>query len=155
MLCMRAEIPQQQRSPGSGAGDGNTTNLKSTDDSNQKVLLRTRVLLHDNAYQCQGGNIITWCEPFNVHGAGGGQGHGGGDSGGGQPSQQQQQQKSGEQKLKSPALSSSDSATQQQQQNLGSSAASAPATSTASLVQPAGVDLALSFQDNAGCRDIW
>ncbi|ACI64719.1 hypothetical protein THAPS_269314, partial [Thalassiosira pseudonana CCMP1335] len=27
-----------------------------------EVLLRTRVLLHD-AYQCQGGNIITWCEP--------------------------------------------------------------------------------------------
>lgn len=80
MLCMRAEShPNQQ-------GE-NTPTIK--------VLLRTRVLLHD-AYQCQGGNIITWCEPFHVV-----------------------QKKEG------------------------------------SKQQHQGVDLALSFQENAGCKDVW
>lgn len=54
-----------------------------------RILLRTRILLRD-AYQRQGDNIITWCEPFLEEG----------------------------------------NATQ-------------------------GVDLALSFQDNGGCLDIW
>lgn len=54
-----------------------------------RILLRTRILLRD-AYQRQGDNIITWCEPFLEDG----------------------------------------NATQ-------------------------GVDLALSFQDNSGCLDIW
>jgi hypothetical protein len=54
-----------------------------------RILLRTRILLRD-AYQRQGDNIITWCEPFLEEG----------------------------------------NATQ-------------------------GVDLALSFQDNSGCLDIW
>lgn len=54
-----------------------------------RILLRTRILLRD-AYQRQGENIITWCEPYLEDG----------------------------------------NATQ-------------------------GVDLALSFQDNSGCLDIW
>ena len=54
-----------------------------------RILLRTRILLRD-AYQRQGDNIITWCEPYLEEG---------------NPAQ--------------------------------------------------GVDLALSFQDNAGCLDIW
>ena len=54
-----------------------------------RILLRTRILLRD-AYQRQGDNIITWCEPYLEEG---------------NPTQ--------------------------------------------------GVDLALSFQDNAGCLDIW
>lgn len=57
--------------------------------SDPRILLRTRILLRD-AYQRQGDNIITWCEPFLEDG----------------------------------------NATQ-------------------------GVDLALSFQDNSGCLDIW
>ena len=52
MLCTRTEIMQQQHSPGSDAG-GDANNFKSADYSNQKVLLRTWVSLHDN-YQCQG-----------------------------------------------------------------------------------------------------
>ena len=47
MLCTRTEIMQQQHSPGSGAG-GDVNNLKLGDESNQKVLLHMRVLLHDN-----------------------------------------------------------------------------------------------------------
>ena len=57
--------------------------------NNPRILLRTRILLRD-AYQRQGDNIITWCEPYLEEG---------------NPAQ--------------------------------------------------GVDLALSFQDNAGCIDIW
>jgi len=90
-LCVHAEVTKQQRQP--------------------RVLLRTRILLRD-AYQRQGENIITWCEPYY--------GRGGGNGGHGLLSQQQQ------------------STNQQQQQQ-----------------QQGGVDLALSFQDNAGCLDIW
>ena len=81
-LCVQAEITKQNRQP--------------------RVLLRTRILLRD-AYQRQGDNIITWCEPCYTP-----------------PSQQQQ-------------------APQQQERSEGNN----------------GVDLALSFQDNAGCLDIW
>ena len=70
-LCMHSEV--------------NTTTGAST----PRILLRTRILLRD-AYQRQGDNIITWCEPYLEEG---------------NPAQ--------------------------------------------------GVDLALSFQDNAGCLDIW
>mmetsp|Transcript_6904 Transcript_6904/g.19969 ORF Transcript_6904/g.19969 Transcript_6904/m.19969 type:complete len:1016 (-) Transcript_6904:258-3305(-) len=58
-------------------------------NANPRILLRTRILLRD-AYQRQGDNIITWCEPYLEEG--------------------------------SPAQ---------------------------------GVDLALSFQENEGCIDIW
>eukprot|EP00970_Alexandrium_tamarense_P002838 scaffold398_cov198-Alexandrium_tamarense.AAC.2 len=114
MLCMRAEhnLPQK-----SGTASNNTNNMGDTENTatpNNKVLLRTRVLLHD-AYQCQGGNIITWCEPFNV----------------GQQQQQQQKEKE--------------------------SGGAQHNNSRASVSPPLlmGVDLALSFQDNAGCKDIW
>lgn len=83
-LCVHAEVTKQNRQP--------------------RVLLRTRILLRD-AYQRQGDNIITWCEPYYAQ----------------QPYSSQSQQR------------------QQNNNNHG----------------PAGVDLALSFQDNAGCMDIW
>ena len=70
-LCMHSEVPATGSS------------------SAPRILLRTRILLRD-AYQRQGDNIITWCEPYLEEG---------------NPAQ--------------------------------------------------GVDLALSFQDNAGCLDIW
>ena len=70
-LCMHSEVPA------------------SGSSSAPRILLRTRILLRD-AYQRQGDNIITWCEPYLEEG---------------NPAQ--------------------------------------------------GVDLALSFQDNAGCLDIW
>ncbi|KAL3793983.1 hypothetical protein HJC23_009466 [Cyclotella cryptica] len=112
MLCMRAEIPPQHESPSQQSHGEETSN----NSVGNKVLLRTRVLLN-NAYQCQGGNIITWCEPFHVQG-------------GGQQHQQQQQQ--------------------QQYSRQQHSAGRGPPPS-----QQMGVDLALSFQDNAGFKDIW
>ncbi|KAG7354245.1 component of IIS longevity pathway SMK-1-domain containing protein [Nitzschia inconspicua] len=75
-LCMHSEVS-------STAGPQNATNTAP------RILLRTRILLRE-AYQRQGENIITWCEPYLEEG---------------NPAQ--------------------------------------------------GVDLALSFQDNAGCMDIW
>ena len=89
-LCVQAEITKANRQP--------------------RVLLRTRILLRE-AYQRQGDNIITWCEPFYG------------------------QNRAGQEDNEMPASSSDNN-------NL--------------LQQPGGgVDLALSFQDNAGCLDIW
>ena len=123
MLCMRAEIPlmpvqdeeqQLQHQQNDGVSNINIDNRNTSTSPTPcqlRVLLRTRVLLHDSAYQCQGGNIITWCEPFGAS-----------------------QRKS------------------QKQIDDGSEAhPSSPSSST--IVT--GVDLALSFQDNAGCKDIW
>jgi hypothetical protein len=70
-LCMHSEVSNGGATP------------------SPRILLRTRILLRD-AYQRQGDNIITWCEPYLEEG---------------NPTQ--------------------------------------------------GVDLALSFQDNSGCLDIW
>eukprot|EP00970_Alexandrium_tamarense_P002706 scaffold377_cov193-Alexandrium_tamarense.AAC.15 len=113
MLCIRTEhnLPQT-----SGTAGNNTNNMEDTENTatpSNKVLLWTRVLLHD-AYRCQGGNIITWCEPFNV----------------GQQQQQQKEKESGG------------------VQHNNSRASASPPLLT-------GVNLALSFQDNAGCKDIW
>mmetsp|Transcript_20125 Transcript_20125/g.43395 ORF Transcript_20125/g.43395 Transcript_20125/m.43395 type:complete len:1431 (+) Transcript_20125:446-4738(+) len=92
-LCVQAELSKGNRQP--------------------RVLLRTRILLRD-AYQRQGDNIITWCEPFF------GQRNG-----------------SNRDDNEMPAGSSNGD-----ENNM--------------LHQPGGgVDLALSFQDNAGCLDIW
>ena len=79
-LCMHSEITstQQQQQQHNHSTNGS-----------RRILLRTRILLRD-AYQRQGDNIITWCEPYLEEG---------------NPTQ--------------------------------------------------GVDLALSFQDNSGCLDIW
>ena len=96
MLRMCAEIPTNHSNE--SCATANPTSLNP--NPLVKVLLRTRILLKQDAYQCQGGNIITWCEPFHV----------------------QQQQQQGKKEVKS---------------------------------QIGGVDLALSFQDNAGCKDIW
>eukprot|EP00547_Thalassionema_nitzschioides_P005446 CAMPEP_0194202828 /NCGR_PEP_ID=MMETSP0156-20130528/2753_1 /TAXON_ID=33649 /ORGANISM="Thalassionema nitzschioides, Strain L26-B" /LENGTH=1160 /DNA_ID=CAMNT_0038928433 /DNA_START=97 /DNA_END=3579 /DNA_ORIENTATION=+ len=74
---------------------GEPTLCMQAEASSPRVLLRTKILLRD-AYQRQGDNIITWCEPYFE-----------------------------------------DSSTGQQE------------------AQAQGVDLALSFQDNAGCLDIW
>jgi hypothetical protein len=97
-LCMHSEISiatnrnnhtsssiQQESSINQSNNENATTNA----NSNPRILLRTRILLRD-AYQRQGDNIITWCEPYLEEG---------------NPAQ--------------------------------------------------GVDLALSFQDNVGCIDIW
>eukprot|EP00934_Nitzschia_sp_Nitz4_P004428 Nitzschia sp. Nitz4//scaffold13_size275219//163460//167406//NITZ4_000886-RA/size275219-augustus-gene-0.266-mRNA-1//-1//CDS//3329536050//4418//frame0 len=72
-LCMHSEVAYKPGEP----------------TPSPRILLRTRILLRD-AYQRQGDNIITWCEPYLEEG---------------------------------------------------------------SPVQ--GVDLALSFQDNAGCLEVW
>ena len=96
-LCMHSEISNSgnrnnNASPSlqqPGSGQTNTTPNDTSNNNNARILLRTRILLRD-AYQRQGDNIITWCEPYLEEG---------------NPAQ--------------------------------------------------GVDLALSFQDNAGCIDIW
>ncbi|KAL3770993.1 hypothetical protein ACHAWO_003308 [Cyclotella atomus] len=101
MLCMRAETAKSQQLPRGGEENTATANTSTTTTTNQKVLLRTRVLFND-AYQCQGGNIITWCEPFHNN-------------------------------------------DRQKSRDGGNNSSGANK----------GVDLALSFQDNAGCKDIW
>ena len=102
-LCMHSEIsnaanrnnntsPSIQQQPSINHSNNITnSNENNTGNgyNNRRILLRTRILLRD-AYQRQGDNIITWCEPYLEEG---------------NPAQ--------------------------------------------------GVDLALSFQDNAGCIDIW
>ena len=105
-LCMHSEIssttnksnnassssmPQQSNINQSNNSTNKNENTTPQTNSNNgpRILLRTRILLRD-AYQRQGDNIITWCEPYLEEG---------------NPAQ--------------------------------------------------GVDLALSFQDNAGCIDIW
>lgn len=97
-LCMHSEAPNNN-SPNNGGCGGGGSNNNTTNGHNNKgdghsagqprILLRTRILLRD-AYQRQGDNIITWCEPYSEEGA-----------------------------------------------------------------NHQGVDLALSFQDNSGCLDIW
>jgi len=96
MLCMHAE-----------------THADDSEDAAPKVLLRVDVLVKD-AYQRQGDNIITWCEPNflpNLEARAGNSGAGNGNN-------------------------AADSA-ETDGDNVG------------------GVDLALSFQDNAGCLDVW
>ena len=107
-LCMHSEVSnsinrnnnnsspsiQQQSSINpsnslTNSNDNSNSLVNNSGNNNPRILLRTRILLRD-AYQRQGDNIITWCEPYLEEG---------------NPAQ--------------------------------------------------GVDLALSFQDNAGCIDIW
>ena len=85
-LCMHAEVNHHHHH---NNNNNNNNSSSSSSPSSPRILLRTRILLRD-AYQRQGDNIITWCEPYLEEG---------------NPTQ--------------------------------------------------GVDLALSFQDNAGCLDIW
>ena len=94
-LCVHAEVTKQNRQP--------------------RVLLRTRILLRD-AYQRQGDNIITWCEPYYA---------------------QQQQQRGNSNNSSSSSNNNNNTANSSNNNNNN------------------GVDLALSFQDNAGCLDIW
>jgi hypothetical protein len=79
-----------------------------------KILLRTRILLRD-AYQRQGENIITWCEPY----------------------------------YDNSNNSNNDNSTSSNNTNNNTN------NSNANSNGNGGVDLALSFQDNAGCLDIW
>lgn len=81
------------------------------------MLLRTRILLQD-AYQRQGDNIITWCEPCYYN----------------NNNNSNENNNNSNNELLSMAQSASSSSDQQQQ---------------------GGVDLALSFQDNCGCLEIW
>jgi hypothetical protein len=92
-LCMHAELVNESTQP--------------------RILLRTRILLRD-AYQRQGDNIITWCEPY----------------------------------YDGNASNNHDSSNSNSNNNSSSGNCSNNSTS-------GGVDLALSFQDNAGCLDIW
>ena len=114
----------------------NNNNSTPSQPGRQKVLLRTRIILsHDtlsslttsSAYQCQGGNIITWCEPFNDNNNSNNNVGGGGGG------------------------SNSDIMSPKSKYSLQTSS---PPTSP-SCGSSGGVDLALSFQDNAGCKDIW
>ena len=130
MICMRAEFSQHEQHqeqrqkkdemenevasenamPASATGNNDSV---SGTPCRQRVLLRTRViLLHDStssAYQCQGGNIITWCEPCHN-------------------------------------INTNDGTMSGKVNN---------DKATSSPVGGEGVDLALSFQDSAGCKDIW
>ena len=56
-LCMHAEKEGEQQQQQQQPVDS------SSNEGSSKVLLRTRILLRD-AYQRQGDNIITWCEPY-------------------------------------------------------------------------------------------
>ncbi|KAL7473328.1 hypothetical protein ACHAXS_013784 [Conticribra weissflogii] len=143
MLCMRAEIPPHH-------SGGNQTNEKKEDLHNDsghisssknesKVLLRTRVLLHE-AYQCQGGNIITWCEPLHPGAQGAGR-------------QQESNDHGNSSHQEEDNLNGSTSHHLQHQHHHHHGGNSTGGHSSAS--SPQGVDLALSFQDNAGCKDIW
>lgn len=87
-LCMHAELVCETTQP--------------------RILLRTRILLRD-AYQRQGENIITWCEPYYDNSI----------------------------------------ANHSEHSNANNS------NGSGSKCNSGGVDLALSFQDNAGCLDIW
>ena len=78
-------------------------------DNNSRVLLRTRILLRE-AYQRQGDNIITWCEPY----------------------------------FTSPLKGKGKTTPSGSSNNNNNSNRNA-----------GGVDLALSFQDNEGCLDVW
>lgn len=109
-LCMHAELVSESTQP--------------------RILLRTRILLRD-AYQRQGDNIITWCEPY----------YDGNNSSSNNSS----------------SSSSSSNTTNSSITNEGSGTSSPAAASSGSGSgnSSGGVDLALSFQDNAGCLDIW
>lgn len=92
MLCMHAE-----------------THADDAEDSAPKVLLRVDVLVKD-AYQRQGDNIITWCEPNFMP-------------------------------ILERLAANGESAVNYEAEMDGENSG--------------GVDLALSFQDNAGCLDVW
>lgn len=97
---------------------GEPTLCMQAESTPPRVLLRTKILLRD-AYQRQGDNIITWCEPYFE------------DS------------------------SSQQSDGQAQGVSVDSRTAGFYETRSGSLTFFCQVDLALSFQDNAGCLDIW
>lgn len=108
-LCMHAELMSESTQP--------------------RILLRTRILLRD-AYQRQGDNIITWCEPYY-------DGNSSNSSSG-----------------NSTAATDNASGNNTTNNASGGSAGGNNANSNSNS-SSGGVDLALSFQDNAGCLDIW
>ena len=135
-LCMRAEglasggrRPTEQPQDGGAVGGRED---KTDDDAAERrfcVLLQTRVLLRES-YQRQGDNIITWCEPFFPPGSA---------------------LSGGDEDSRSAGDDGSDNGHRGSDGgNRGMEAAQGEEG------QPGGgVDLALSFQDNAGCLDIW
>mmetsp|Transcript_15100 Transcript_15100/g.32563 ORF Transcript_15100/g.32563 Transcript_15100/m.32563 type:complete len:1620 (-) Transcript_15100:311-5170(-) len=130
--------------------DGTAAATAASSAAEARVLLCSRVLLRGDSYQRQGDNIITWCEPsFGDEGsaaaaAAAGAGSSGSSSGAG----------------RAKASSDGDDDKAKQQDKSGSPGGGAAATAAASgqdedPSSSGGVDLALSFQDNAGCLDIW
>jgi len=111
-LCVHAEVTPKSRTP--------------------RVLLRTRILLRD-AYQRQGDNIITWCEPYYSTASGGENG----------ANRNQASDTDG----KGGTIGTINNEDETTQESSGGENGSRGSTG--------GVDLALSFQDNAGCLDIW
>ena len=103
-LCMHAEVP-----PAASEAGGSPA-------VPPRILLRTRILLRD-AYQRQGDNIITWCEPYYDN---------------------------------NNTLRNSVNAARRADDN-----PEAGKDGNNNAINAGGVDLALSFQDNAGCLDIW
>ncbi|GKY97736.1 hypothetical protein MPSEU_000731800 [Mayamaea pseudoterrestris] len=91
-----------------------------------RLLLRTRILLRD-AYQRQGENIITWCEPFFSLG-----------------------RNDSNNNISSHAANVADGDAMRTEKH-GNVTGEATSTNTSTT----GVDLALSFQDNEGCLDVW
>lgn len=135
-LCVQAEVSKQNKVP--------------------RVLLRTRILLRE-AYQRQGDNIITWCEPYYGNASASSATAGNNNS-------------SGNARPQSPSSSSASTTTtgpaaavvghDPSVSNGGAtgalpSSSSSSGGSSGSTSASGGVDLALSFQDNAGCLDIW
>ena len=110
-LCVHSEIPVT-----SAASKDNSQRQKES----PKVLLRTRILLQETAYQRQGDNIITWYEPFyNANSA------------------------------------HSNHKERMEHKNDEVDGTDALGGTVTGGGGGGGVDLALSFQDNCGCLEIW
>ena len=123
ILCMHAEQSTQPEtaSVNSVMNDNSNNSVPVTSVPTPRVLLRVPVLTKE-AYQRQGDNIITWCEP-NFHFMNGNM-------------------------TNIPIHEVNGPTNEQDESSHNDRANSAVATDS-------GVDLALSFQDNAGCLDIW
>ena len=112
-LCVHSEVPV------TAATSKNSPTMRQPPQPTEspKVLLRTRILLQETAYQRQGDNIITWYEPFYN------------------------------------ANVSNNHHKDRMEQNGHVDGHDTMANSGGN--GGGGVDLALSFQDNCGCLEIW
>jgi transcription initiation factor TFIIIB Brf1 subunit/transcription initiation factor TFIIB len=144
-LCVHAEVP--------------TKDLPQSQPSPPKILLRTRILLQDAAYQRQGDNIITWCEPFYSSQSSWNQNHTDATMNlQTKNHNMQEQQNSATGATPTPTNTTSttttDSCAAVDAMKTTNTTISATATAATTTIG-AGVDLALSFQDNCGCLEIW